>query len=217
MLPCKCTTPSCNLTVPFWCGASEAVPETQTPPSDPYSTWPVRLPIPVSVIIGSGGAIGGFGLCGCAVVYPSNSCILAGVSNPSKRLSSALPDDKLVSVAGLAMRECEGSGRCTVQCGIMTMLCSPWVVWGQPSVAMHLHPSRLEARRAEAVRVETSRCTPSVEPSSCWDQTTSFTAATPFTPEPDCRESSQGPAARIIDDPDGFVEFAEACMQPTIW
>jgi hypothetical protein len=62
----------------------------------------------------------------------------------------------------------------------------------QPSVAMHLHPSRLEERRLRLCELKLHDATFTVEPTSCWDQTTSFTAATPFTPEPDCRDKLPG-------------------------
>jgi len=146
-----------------------------------------------------------------------------GVSNPS-RSAFLQPFRRTSSILLMAMRECEGSGRCTVQyCPvlhrIMTMLCRP-VVWVAALSGYASAPLEARGEEAEAVRVETSRCNLQVEPTWCWDQTTSFAAATPFTPEPDyCGAAEIAPRVMLRASlPIQMLRrVAETRMQRTIW
>jgi hypothetical protein len=168
--------------------------------------------IPVSMI-GSEGAIGGLGVCGCVPPQLLRSNFEQGVSNPS-RSASLQPFRRTSSICTVQY--------CPVLHCIMTMLCSP-VVWVAALSGYASAPLEARGEEAEAVRVETSRCNPQVEPTWCWDQTTSFAAATPFTPEPDyCgMEGTAEIAPRVMLRASLSIQMfrrvAETRMQPTIW
>jgi hypothetical protein len=94
----------------------------------------------------------------------------------SKRLSSAFqPFWPSNSFLLTPMLPC--CGMWDARFGIMTMLCSRRDLWESPVAMPFLQP----LKRAEAVRVETSR---NLTFSGDKDQTTGFTAATPSTPKP---------------------------------
>ena len=157
---------------------------------------------------------------GCVVACPSKllrSNFEQGVSNPS-RSAFLQPFRRTSSILLMAMRECEGSGRCTVQyctvlhC-IMTMLCSP-VVWVAALSGYASAPLEARGEEAEAVRVETSRCNLQVEPNLVLGPNNKLRRRHTVHARARllwcCRDSSQGHAARII-------VVAETRMQRTIW